>query len=260
VFKPILRVLTIAPLLSIAAAAALFPVVSAPAAAETPSPTATAVPTPTRQPPAYEFNPNLYSLDDSSSPWVVVNKHTPMYPINYKPKKLVKPAFAGAGVNPYGMQMAKVAAAAMVKMAKAMKGAGAGTLILQSGYRSYATQVSVHKKAVAKYGKTKGEDLAARPGYSEHQTGLSADLAAVGQGCVIRVCFAKTKAGKWLAQNAYKYGFILRYPDGQTPITGYQFEPWHFRYVGVELATQMALTRVPVLEVFWNLPYAPNYL
>jgi D-alanyl-D-alanine carboxypeptidase len=104
-----------------------------------------------------------------------------------------------------------------------------------------------------------GEALAARPGYSEHQTGLAADVSASGQGCVIQVCFAKTKAGKWLAANAWQYGFILRYPDGQTKTTGYQFEPWHFRYVGVQLATEMKSQNITVLEKFWNLPAAPAY-
>ena len=70
---------------------------------------------------------------------------------------------------------------------------------------------------------------------------------------------AKTKAGKWLAANAWQYGFILRYPDGQTATTGYQFEPWHFRYVGVELATEMKSQNITVLEKFWKLPAAPSY-
>jgi D-alanyl-D-alanine carboxypeptidase len=112
---------------------------------------------------------------------------------------------------------------------------------------------------VAQLGLVAGEYLAARPGYSEHQTGLAADLSAAGQGCVIRVCFANTKAGKWLAANAWQYGFILRYPKGHTATTGYQFEPWHYRYVGVELSTQMHLTGVAVLEDFFGLPAAPKY-
>ena len=144
-------------------------------------------------------------------------------------------------------------------MKAGMKKAGAGTLILNSGYRSYQTQVVVHSNQVSRLGLKAGEALAARPGHSEHQTGLAADVSASGQGCAIQVCFAKTKAGKWLAANAWQYGFVLRYPNGQTKITGYQFEPWHFRYVGVELATEMKSLNVSVLEKFWNLPAAPSY-
>ncbi len=254
-FKPNLRLLWALPVLSITLGLALFPGVL-PSSAETPG--AAAIPTPTRMPPVYNFDRNLYSLDDSASPWVVVNKRTPLYPLRYKPKSLVKPAMPGAG-NPYGLKLAKVAGTALVKMAKAMKAAGAGTLVLQSGYRSYVSQVSVHNAQVKRYGLAKGEALAARPGFSEHQTGLAADLAAVGQHCTIQICFAKTKAGKWLASNAYKYGFILRYPAGQTPITGYQFEPWHFRFVGQELSKEMKIESIGVLELFWRLPYAPTY-
>ena len=104
-----------------------------------------------------------------------------------------------------------------------------------------------------------GEALAARPGHSEHQTGLAVDVAAVGQGCVIQVCFGKTRAGRYVAKYAYRFGFIVRYPDGQTPITGYQYEPWHLRYVGVGLATEMRNEGVTVLENFWGLDPAPTY-
>jgi D-alanyl-D-alanine carboxypeptidase len=84
-------------------------------------------------------------------------------------------------------------------------------------------------------------------------------VSARGQGCAIYPCFAKTTAGKWLAANAYQYGFVLRYANGQTAMHGYQFEPWHFRYVGVEIATLMKLKRTGVLERFWGLPAAPTY-
>ena len=144
-------------------------------------------------------------------------------------------------------------------MATAMKAAGAGTLALDSTYRSYNSQVAVHAKDVAALGLAAGERLAARPGYSEHQTGLAADVSAVNQSCAIQVCFAKTPAGKWLAANSWQFGFILRYPEGRTATTGYQFEPWHFRYVGTELSTRMHQTGITVLEEVFGLPAAPNY-
>lgn len=215
-----------------------------------PSPTVSPSPSPTPTTPVvcgFCFNPSLHSLAKASSQWVVVNKIRPLAPLAYTPVLSSK------------LNLAAVAAKAYDQMKAGMKKAGAGTLILNSGFRSYNTQKIVHANQVARLGLKAGEALAARPGHSEHQTGLAADVSASGQGCAIQVCFAKKKAGKWLAANSWQYGFILRYPDGQTKITGYQFEPWHFRYVGVELATEMKSLNVTVLEKFWNLPAAPSY-
>ena len=226
------------------------------------SPAPSGVPSPSASPSVGPgvWNPALYSIDAPNSLWVVVNKTRPLNPISYVPPNLVTPRFDdGAGSNPQGLQLAKPAAKAIKLMATAMKAAGIGTLLISSAYRSYTTQVAVHARDVAALGLAAGENLAARPGYSEHQTGLAADLAAVGQGCVIRVCFATTKAGKWLASNAWQYGFVLRYPDGQTPTTGYQFEPWHYRYVGLELSTHLHQVGATVLEKFWGLPASPKY-
>ena len=209
-------------------------------------PTATPTDSPTPSPTSIP-RPNIQS---ASSLWVVVNKQRPLNPIRYVPKPLV---------NVNGVPLAKDAAAALRLMATDMKKAGGGTLWLNSGYRGFATQTQVHARQVARLGKAAGERLAARPGYSEHQTGLAADVSAIGQGCAIQVCFSKTKAGRWLAANSWQYGWILRYPDGQTRVTGYQFEPWHFRYVGVELATDYKAKGSKTLEAFWNLPPAPNY-
>jgi len=112
---------------------------------------------------------------------------------------------------------------------------------------------------VSKYGLKEGEALAARQGYSEHQTGWAMDVSARGQGCQIRVCFGQTKAGSWLAENSWKYGFIVRYQKYSTSYTGYQYEPWHLRYVGVGLARVMHDDGVHTLEKFFGLPAAPNY-
>ena len=180
----------------------------------------------------------------------MVNKKRPLNPKTYEPKPRTT-------VN--GVSLFKDAAIALQQMAAGMKKAGAGTLWLNSGYRSYGTQTTVHDKQVRTLGLIAGERLAARPGYSEHQTGLAADVSAIGQGCVIQVCFAKTKAGKWLAANSWQYGWILRYGEGQTATTGYQFEPWHFRYVGVEVATDYKAKRAKSLEAYWGLPAAPSY-
>lgn len=199
------------------------------------------------------------STTEPESPWVVVNKQRPLYPIKYIPKDLVAPKFGSLNANPYGRKLRKEASTAAYKLARAMKAAGKGSLIIQSAYRSYGEQSTIHDRQVKRYGKKAGEALAARPGYSEHQTGWAMDVSARGQGCQIRVCFGQTKAGLWLAANAYKYGFIIRYPNFATPTTGYQYEPWHLRYVGVGLAMVMHDDDVHTLEKFFGLPAAPNY-
>lgn len=234
-------------------ASVLFPATSS--LAENVAPSATPTPSPTIS--SVSASP---SPDVASSLWVVVNKRRPLSPLNYVPGNLVTPRFDdGAGSNPNAFQLTKPAAKALKLMATAMKTAGSGTLFMSSAYRSYQTQVAVHAKDVAAFGLIVGENLAARPGYSEHQTGLAVDLSAVGQACKIRVCFSGTQAGKWLAANSWQYGFILRYPDGQTATTGYQFEPWHFRYVGTDLSTAMHNTGVTVLEKYFKLSAAPSY-
>ena len=206
------------------------------------------------------FDPPKYSIDEADSIWVVVNKQRQISPLRYKPENLVFPNFPIPKIqNPFGLQLRQEAAVATVEMAKAMKDEGAGTLILNSGFRTYKTQEALYDRTKATRGLAVAEKLSARPGHSEHQLGLAADFSARGQGCVILVCFGNTEAGRWLEENAHEYGFILRYPKGYKPITGFQYEPWHFRYVGVELSTEMKTKGIKTLEEFWDLESAPDY-
>lgn len=204
-----------------------------------------------------EVDPNsvVCITSKASSLQVVVNKTRPLNPKTYYPADLVKvPKY-----NPLGRLVRKTVSAAIVRLGDQMKLDKQGTLVVQSGFRSYGSQKTIHAAKVAAIGKIKGENLAARPGYSEHQTGLSVDFAAAGVS-TLQISFAKTKAGIWLANNAYKYGFVMRYPKGKTAITGYQFEPWHFRYVGIDVATAMHDQNIQTLEEFYGLPAAPGYL
>jgi D-alanyl-D-alanine carboxypeptidase len=171
------------------------------------------------------FNPPKYSIDEADSIWVVVNKQRQISPLKYQPTNLVFPAFPKPN----------------------------------SGFRNYKNQQGLYNRTRDTRGLAVAEKLSARPGHSEHQLGLAADFSVRGQGCVIMVCFGNTEAGKWLAENAHEYGFVLRYPKGYKPITGFQFEPWHFRYVGVELATEMNTRGIKTLEEFWKLESAPDY-
>ena len=102
-----------------------------------------------------------------------------------------------------------------------------------SGFRSYNYQKNLYNRYVSQDGKEEADTYSARPGHSEHQTGLAFDLNQVDRN------FGNTPEGKWLSQNAYKYGFILRYPEGKTNETGYIYEAWHFRYVGKDLASKL---------------------
>ena len=206
------------------------------------------------------FDPPKYSIDEAGSIWVVVNKQRQISPLKYQPTSLAFPRFPKPKIqNPFGLQMREEAAAATVELATAMAEAGKGTLILNSGFRTYKNQQGLYNRTRDTRGLAVAEKLSARPGHSEHQLGLAADFSVRGQGCVIMVCFGKTEAGVWLAENAHQYGFVLRYPKEYKPITGFQYEPWHFRYVGIELATEMQIKGIKTLEEFWGLDAAPDY-
>ena len=110
------------------------------------------------------------------------------------------------------------------------------TLKNVSAYRSYEYQVNLYDSYVKRDGKDKADIYSARPGYSEHQTGLVVDI---DNGKIDYNNFESTEEFKWMEENAHIYGFILRYPYGKTNETGYMYEPWHFRYVGVDLATTL---------------------
>ncbi|MDO4536165.1 MAG: M15 family metallopeptidase [Clostridium perfringens] len=110
------------------------------------------------------------------------------------------------------------------------------SLILVSGYRSYETQSSIYNNNLKNKGETWTSQFSAKPGQSEHQTGLALDISSVSQGGGLYQSFGETEEGIWLKANCANYGFILRFLEGKEDITGYTYEPWHFRYVGVEVA------------------------
>ncbi len=206
-------------------------------------------------PAAPGFDKKRYSIDDPSSIWVVSNKARALSPADFAPADLTLPV----GIpNGNSQPLREPAARALERMDADAASAGI-KLSVTSAYRSYSTQVSLYNNYVARDGKDAADTYSARPGHSEHQTGLAVDLDDSG-GCSLEACFANTPAGIWLAANAPRYGFVLRYPDGKSSITGFTFEPWHFRYVGPELATEMQNTGVRTLEEFFGLPAAPDYI
>jgi hypothetical protein len=132
-------------------------------------------------------------------------------------------------------------------MQTAATAAGAG-LAIGSTYRSYATQQTLYAQYVIRDGKDAADRYSARAGYSEHQSGLVIDFSPIDEA------FRNSKQYVWLVQNAHKYGFVLRYPDGKEDVTGYMYEPWHWRYVGVTVATDMHDKGIATLEDYYNVP------
>lgn len=124
-----------------------------------------------------------------------------------------------------------------------------------SGYRSFKTQKQLYDEKVIEAGKAIADKYIAYPGQSEHQTGLAMDIAnkeSVNQ--LLRASFGDTREGEWLRNNVWEFGFIIRYPRGKEKITGYSYEPWHIRYVGIKASKEMKIRDI-VLEEYLKDPY-----
>lgn len=231
-------------------------VAASPSPSATPDPTPSGTPTPRPDAPLkLTFDKRQFSIDDPASLWVVVDKLRPLNPSDYAAPDLVETPVAH--VNDPTLR--KEAADQIVAMFAQYTTETGNQMQAQSAYRSYSVQVGVYNGWVSSLGQAGADKTSARPGFSEHQTGLAMDISAVPNTCPLKACFADTNQGQWLAANAYKWGFILRYPNGLTNITGYEFEPWHYRYVGIALATEMHNTGIQTMEEFFGLPAAPDY-
>lgn len=236
------------------AACAPEPADLAPSPTATSTPTAPPTPTPTPTPAAPAFDRAANSIDDPTSIWVVSNKLRPLSPVDFAPEDLDMPI----GVeNEFSQPLREPAARAAESLIAAAAEAGHSVRII-SAYRDYDTQVALYNSYVARDGQAAADTYSARPGHSEHQTGLVIDLDDHGD-CYLAACFGETPAGTWLAEHASAYGFLVRYPAGKEAVTGFTPEPWHFRYVGTELTEQMALVGSTTLEEFFELPPAPDY-
>lgn len=175
------------------------------------------------------------SADDADL-WRIVNKSQSFANPRYQPSDLRPvsvPTLPGRGQDERSLRA--VLMPDLEKLVAAARNAGV-TIYAGSGYRSYATQASLFASNVRQHGEAKANRFSSRPGHSEHQSGLAVDFGGIDRACWMEDCFEQTTASKWLAAHAHEYGFILRYPKGKESITGYQYEPWHFRYVGRELA------------------------
>ena len=152
-------------------------------------------------------------------------------------KKYSLPANYNPGVD-------QTASTALKQLQQAASTAG-HNIPLISGFRSYSRQQTLYNNYVARDGQALADTYSARPGHSEHQTGLAFDVGKLDNN------YGSTPAGIWLKENCHKYGFIIRYPKGKESITGYQYEPWHIRYLGVEHATKIMNQNI-TLEEYLN--------
>lgn len=144
-------------------------------------------------------------------------------------------------------RMRPEAAAALREMFQACKEETGLQLLSISGYRSYAKQEGIYKRKLRSVKKDveKAQEYVAPPGASEHQTGLAMDIGQKHK-IHLEVSFRDTEGGKWCRENCWRFGFILRYDEGWEEITGYNFEPWHFRYVGKEYAKEIHDANIPM--------------
>ncbi|WNM25024.1 M15 family metallopeptidase [Demequina capsici] len=201
------------------------------------------------------FSLAAWSTSEPVSPWVVVDKARPLDPIDYAPTDLVAVDGVPGGATEL---LRREAASALEAMRVAAVADGAGFSIA-SAYRSHTEQISLHAAYVSRWGASSAESFSARAGYSEHQTGWAVDVYA-GASCRVEQCFADEAAGRWVAEHGWEHGWIVRYPQGSSDVTGYRYEPWHLRYVGVALATWMHEHEVATLEEAFGLGDAPDYL
>lgn len=214
------------------------------------NPPASIQPTPPpTSPTTPDFDKTKYSTAQAGSLWWVVNKSRPL-PNAYIPDDLVVPNIKlRLAKSAEQMQVSKKIQNDLEKMFSDSINEGLD-LMLASGFRSFAYQKQLYDGYVAKDGQAAADKYSARPGTSEHQTGLALDVGKSDQKCELEVCFGATAEGKWIAANAAKYGFIIRYQRGKEAITTYQYEPWHLRYVGVELAHELDKTGQSMEEFF----------
>ena len=193
---------------------------------------------------ARRFDRTAHSTTDPTSIWVVVNKTHPVTPSDFRPDLAIV----------RGYQVAVPGARPLERLLAAGDRRGLG-LKIASAVRSYDYQLHVHAATAAGRGEAVADRLSARAGHSEHQTGLAVDLVTPADpACDFEACFADTPAGRWLARNAARFGFVVRYQAATTAVTGYAPEPWHLRYVGRPLAAELRRTGVRTLEEFFVVP------
>ena len=177
----------------------------------------------------------------------LINREHPL-PKDYVPDNLVPCDFPfAASENAEKRLLCHVSARAAKQLIEYGKSFGCHLYGI-SGYRSYERQREIYEKRLQEAGLDYTDRYIARPGESEHQSGLALDLSCPAVHLELEDAFAETKEGRWLAAYAPMFGFILRYPKGKEELTGFAWEPWHIRYVGKSLALYLSLTGMTLEE------------
>jgi D-alanyl-D-alanine carboxypeptidase len=188
-------------------------------------------------------------LPEADSPGVLVNKRHGLPP-GYAPRDLIFPKVRTlTGMKSKRYLLRREAAQALERLFAAAEREDI-YLASVSAYRSSSAQAAVYGQYVHTEGSRRASSYSASPGHSEHETGLAVDLSGSDGRCAVQDCFADTKEAKWLAKHAHRFGYIIRYPRGKEEITGYQYEPWHLRYVGRDLAGQLAAEGITLEEYY----------
>lgn len=143
----------------------------------------------------------------------------------------------------------KEAAKALEDMLTSAKNEANLNIFLNSGYRSEERQMEVYNSEIHRAGEG-GKNYVATPGYSEHQTGFAVDLTCKSIKFRVEECFEDSEEGKWVINNAHRYGYILRYPRGKEKLTGYNYEPWHYRYVGKDISNYLKKNNLTLEELY----------
>ncbi|MBR6707567.1 MAG: M15 family metallopeptidase [Clostridia bacterium] len=170
----------------------------------------------------------------------LVNRDYPLT-ADYVPQDLVMPDVKHVSD---AVLLRQDAAAGLEGLFTAAKDEKGFVLVAVSGYRSYSTQNAIFARKVSAVGRQQAMLLVAPPGCSEHQLGLAMDIGT-SRDHSLTFAFGKTEEGMWVAENCWRFGFIIRYRDEWTDVTGYSYEPWHLRYVGVEHARRIHESDIP---------------
>lgn len=191
----------------------------------------------TSSPPATDLE-----RQDRANLLAVVTKRTPVDPLDYAPDDLV--TWPGTDY-----QVRQEVAEQLELLFAAAEADDLGFRVI-SGYRSYETQAGTYDYWLRQSGRAAADATSARPGHSEHQTGLAVDLDNLTGECYLEQCFGETDDGRWLAEHAHEFGFLISYPQGARAITGFAYEPWHVRYVGPQVAGDMERRGIALLSSY----------
>lgn len=192
----------------------------------------------------------VHVVDNPDDIIVLVNKENVLQS-DYEPADLVKLSKHAPGRTEVETYMREEAEAAVMELVNAAETEAELEILPASAYRSYETQRIIFENNVNIKGSVeKANRTSALPGQSEHQTGLAVDMSCSSVGYQIKNAFGETEEAEWLADHAYRFGFIIRYPEGKKEITGYSYEPWHLRYVGKELAEYIKENEMTLEEYY----------